>query len=120
MGSAAKIAIAIAEPITTKVKGDRACSLELEFVLVGKSLGDGGRIFACNQQVVKKAMDSMSVQTFLAMLAATLGAAVAWSLGARFVLGVPSRLLDGVASAAVARRWRIPVSGNFVNTAMSG
>jgi len=59
-----------------------------------------------------------SVQTFLAMLAAVLGAAAAWSLGARLALGVLSRLFDW--AAASARRCRIPVSGNFVSAAMSG
>ena len=48
--------------------------------------------------------DRISVQTFLAMLATVLGVAVAWSLGVRFVLGVLSRLLDGVVSVAAARR----------------
>ena len=76
--------------------------------------------------------DSISVQTFLATLAIVLGVAVAWSLGVRLALGVLSRLLDGVVSAldgvvaaldgvaALARRWRIPVSGNVVNIAISG
>ena len=62
--------------------------------------------------------DRISVQTFLAMLAIVLGVAAAWSLGARLALGVLSRLFDWV--VALARRWRIPVSGNFVNVAMSG
>jgi len=38
--------------------------------------------------------DRMSVQTFLAILAIMLGVAAAWSLGARLVLGVLSRLFD--------------------------
>jgi len=62
--------------------------------------------------------DRMSVQTFLAMLAIVLGVAAAWSLGARLVLGVLSHLFDWVPT--LARRWRIPVSGNFVNLAMFG
>jgi len=49
MGCVAKIAILIAEPITTKVKGDRACTFELEFMLVGERLDDGGRILARNE-----------------------------------------------------------------------
>jgi len=44
-----EIAIVIAEPVTTKVKGNRTCALELEFMLVGEGLDDGGRILACNQ-----------------------------------------------------------------------
>jgi len=44
-----KIAIVITEPITTKVKGNRTCTFELEFMLVGEGLDDGGRILARNQ-----------------------------------------------------------------------
>ena len=62
--------------------------------------------------------DRNSVQTFLAMLAIVLGVVATLSLGARLVLGVLSRLFDSVGT--LARRWRIPVSGNFVNVAMSG
>jgi len=45
----AEIAINIAEPITTKVKGDCASTLELEFVLIREGFDDGQRIFAGNQ-----------------------------------------------------------------------
>jgi len=43
-----EIAIVITEPVTTKVKGNHTCTLELEFMLVGEGLDDGGRILARN------------------------------------------------------------------------
>jgi len=52
MGCATEITIVITEPITTKVKGDRASSFELELMLVGEGLDDGGRILAGDQEII--------------------------------------------------------------------
>jgi len=41
MRSVAEIAIVIANPITTKVKEDRASALELEFMLIREGFDDG-------------------------------------------------------------------------------
>jgi len=50
--SLAEIAIIIVEPITTKVKGDRASVLELEFMLIREGFDDGRRILTGNQQII--------------------------------------------------------------------
>ena len=48
MGCVTEVTIVITKPITTKVKGDRASTFELELMLVGEGLDDGGRILAGN------------------------------------------------------------------------
>jgi len=45
----AEIAIVIAEPITSKVEGDSASTLELEFMLIREGLDDERRVFTGNQ-----------------------------------------------------------------------
>jgi len=52
VGCIAKVTIVITEPITTKVKGDRASTFELELMLVRDGLDDGGRILAGNQEII--------------------------------------------------------------------
>jgi len=49
MGCVTEITIVITEPVTTKVKGDRASTFELEFMFFREGLDDGGRILAGNQ-----------------------------------------------------------------------
>jgi len=52
VGWVAEVAIVITDPITTKVKGVRASTFELELMLVGEGLDDGGRILAGNQKII--------------------------------------------------------------------
>jgi len=52
VGCVTEVTIVITEPVTTKVKGDRASTFELELMLVGEGLDDGGRIFAGNQEII--------------------------------------------------------------------
>ena len=49
MRGIAEIVIIFAEPITTKVKEDCTSAFELELMLIGDGLDDGGRIFARNE-----------------------------------------------------------------------
>jgi len=49
MRGAAEIAIIIVKPITTKVEGDRASTLELECMLFREGLDDGQRVLTGNQ-----------------------------------------------------------------------
>jgi len=51
-GCVAEVAIVNTEPITTKVKGDRVSAFELELMLSGEGLDDGGRILAGNQEII--------------------------------------------------------------------